>query len=221
MTDLPRITLLSSSARRREIVSRSWRNAAIDDSRGAEPRPAPREIAEDYVVRSAAAKLGQPPWEQSEGFLMSADTVVVLGEEILGKPNSASEARKMLEALSDTWHRVVTGVAILDSSTGACRTGRESTDIRTRQFSEQDIAAYIASGEPYDKAGAYAVQDDQFRPVTHVRGCYLNVVGLPVCLVSEILLNLGAGAGVRQPELVPYYANCEDCRLGDIVGGQS
>ena len=109
---LSKITLLSSSARRREIVRSSFFDAAIEDSRGEEPRPAPTEAAEDYVVRSAVAKLGGPPRTGEEGLQISADTVVVLRGEILGKPSSKEEARSMLNRLSDAWHEVTTGVAV-------------------------------------------------------------------------------------------------------------
>ena len=213
MAQPPRITLLSSSARRREILSRSFDNIEIDDSRGDEPRPSALEPVDDYVVRSAVSKLGGPPWRRTEGHLISADTVVVLDNEILGKPVSEVDARCMLRRLSDTWHRVVTGVAILDSATGRSRHAVETSHVRTRHFSDQEIEAYISSGEPFDKAGAYAVQDNRFKPVVTVRGCYLNVVGLPLCLVSTLLHELSAAARLRDLNSVPYYNDCRDCKL--------
>ena len=213
-----RITLLSASARRREIVGAAFPNAAIESSRGEEPRPEPGENTSEYVVRSALAKLGDPPAnvgarQAVNGVLLSADTVVALEGEILGKPASPEEARSMLERLSDGWHQVVTGVAVADGATGRTLTGVETSDVRTRSFSDNEIEAYVASGEPFDKAGGYAVQDEGFRPVVRADGCYLNIVGLPLCVVTELLQRLGAKPELRDLESVPYHDGCRDCRL--------
>ena len=210
--------MLSASARRREIVGAAFPNAAIESSRGEEPRPEPGENTSEYVVRSALAKLGNPPAnvgarESVNGVLLSADTVVALEGEILGKPASPEEARSMLERLSNGWHQVVTGVAVADGETGRTLTGVETSDVRTRSFSEDEIEAYIASGEPFDKAGGYAVQDENFRPVVRADGCYLNIVGLPLCVVTELLQRLGAKPELRDLERVPYHDGCRDCRL--------
>ena len=213
-----RITLLSASVRRREIVGAAFPNAAIESSRGEEPRPEPGENTSEYVVRSALAKLGDPPAnvgarESVNGVLLSADTVVALEGEILGKPASPEEARSMLERLSDGWHQVVTGVAVADGATGRTLTGVETSDVRTRSFSDDEIEAYVASGEPFDKAGGYAVQDESFRPVVRADGCYLNIVGLPLCVVIELLQQLGTKPELRDLESVPYHDGCRDCRL--------
>ena len=218
-----RITLLSSSARRREIVGAAFPNAAIEGSRGEEPRPERGEAASEYVVRSALAKLGEPPanvgtHQSVNGVLLSADTVVALEGEILGKPASPEEARTMLERLSDGWHQVVTGVAVSDGATGRTLTGVETSDVRTRPFSDDEIEAYVASGEPFDKAGGYAVQDKSFRPVRRADGCYLNIVGLPLCAVIELLQRLGATPELREPQSIPYYDGCRDCRLTRPTG---
>ena len=218
-----RIILLSASARRREIVGAAFPNAAIEGSRGEEPRPEPGEKTSEYVVRSALAKLGDPPANMGarqsvNGVLLSADTVVALDGEILGKPASAEEARSMLERLSDGWHKVVTGVAVADGATGRTLTGVETSDVRTRSFSDDEIEAYVASGEPFDKAGGYAVQDESFRPVVRADGCYLNIVGLPLCVVTELLQRLGAKPELRDLESVPYYEGCSDCRLIRTTG---
>lgn len=210
--------MLSASARRREIVGAAFEDAAIESSRGEEPRPEPGEETSEYVVRSALAKLGDPPAnvgarESVNGVLLSADTVVALEGEILGKPASPEEARSMLERLSDGWHQVVTGVAVADGATGRTLTGVETSDVRTRSFSDDEIEAYVASGEPFDKAGGYAVQDESFRPVVRADGCYLNIVGLPLCVVTELLQRLGAKPELRDLESVPYHDGCQDCRL--------
>ena len=219
LPDPIRITLLSSSARRREIVSHSFLDAAIEDSRGEEPRPTPAEAAEDYVVRSAVAKLGGPPRPDEEGLLVSADTVVVLEGEILGKPSSKEEARSMLNRLSDAWHEVTTGVAVQDTRTGEVSTGAETSYVRTRPFDDDEVEKYVSSPEPYDKAGAYAVQDDVFRPVVMTEGCYLNIVGLPLCLLLTLMRRHDPSVELRDLRSIPYYDRCNDCKLPSVAEG--
>ena len=215
-----RITLLSASARRREIVGAAFPKAVIESSRGEEPHPNAGEGAREYVVRSALAKLGDGgTGNVRDGVLLSADTVVALDGEILGKPASADEARSMLERLSDGWHQVVTGVAVTDGATGRTLTDAETSDVRTRAFSDDEIEAYVASGEPFDKAGGYAVQDESFRPVSRADGCYLNIVGLPLCVVLELLGRLGAAPELRTLEAIPYYDGCRECRLVSMDRG--
>ena len=216
----PKITLLSSSARRREIIGQSFDFASIENSRGEEPRPGSSESPHDYVVRSAVAKLGSPPWTGTEGILISADTVVVLDGQILGKPTSKEEARSMLERLSDAWHEVVTGVAVLDSRSGKLSTCARISSVRTRPFDDLEIEDYVSGSRPYDKAGGYAVQDDEFRPVLKTEGCYLNIVGLPLCLVTKLLRHHSSAIELRDLSGIPYYDRCTDCELGNVVEGQ-
>ena len=219
MPNAPRITLLSSSARRREIVSSCFSDAVIEDSRGEEPRPDTAEAAGDYVVRSASAKLGGFPANDDEGLLISADTVVVLDGTILGKPSSKDEARSMLNRLSDAWHEVITGVAVLDTRTGEVFTSTETSSVRTRPFSDVEIEEYVSSPEPYDKAGGYAVQDDVFRPVMQTSGCYLNIVGLPLCSLLTLMRHHDPAVELRDFESIPYYDRCNDCKLPSVAEG--
>ena len=123
----------------------------------------------------------------------------------------------MLENLSDAWHEVTTGVAILDSSNGTVSADAESSLVRTRPFTSEEIDVYAAGNEPYDKAGGYAVQDDRFRPVLRTEGCYLNIVGLPLCLVLTMLRRLEATVELRDLSGIPYYGRCTDCKLGDAL----
>ncbi|MXY20651.1 MAG: septum formation protein Maf [Dehalococcoidia bacterium] len=213
MSESNGISLLSSSPRRRELIKSLMNPVSISGSRGEEPRPAAGEIAEKYVIRSAIAKLGERSWSGGDGWLVSADTVVVLDGDILGKPNSDEEARAMLTRLRDRRHQVVTGIAVADAGSWQMRCEVETSDIYTRNYSDEDIEAYIARREPFDKAGAYAVQDDEFDPVIRVDGCYLNVVGLPMCLLVAALDTLGARPKLRPLDQIPYYDRCSDCRL--------
>ena len=208
------LTLLSSSPRRREIVSAFGGRVDVAGSRGTEPEPLKGEAPDDYVVRCAVSKLGAGPFESESGCLVSADTVVALDGEILGKPESDVHARSMLRRLRNRRHEVVTGVAVLDTATGRTITGAESSSVLTRDYSDGEIEKYIARHEPLDKAGGYAVQDGDFAPVSNVEGCYLNVVGLPLCLLVRLLRGVGVEAKLRPLNEVPYYGRCTDCRLG-------
>ena len=207
-------TLLSSSPRRREIVSAFGGRVDVAGSRGTEPEPLKGEAPDDYVVRCAVSKLGAGPFGSELGCLVSADTVVALDGEILGKPESDVHARSMLKCLRNRRHEVVTGVAVLDPTSGRAVTGSESSVVVTRDYSDEEIEKYIARHEPLDKAGGYAIQDGDFAPVSNVEGCYLNVVGLPLCLLVRLLRGVGVEAKLRPLNEVPYYGRCTDCRLG-------
>ena len=112
---------------------------------------------------------------------------MVLDGESIAKPLDVDDARAMLRRLWGTQHQVVTGMTILDASTGRCITQSMSADVAMREFTDAEMESSIASGTPMDKAGAYAIQDDEFRPASMLNGCYPNVMGLPVCRVVEIL----------------------------------
>ena len=125
----------------------------------------------------------------------------------------------MLRRLSDSWHDVTTGVAVLDSNTGLMSTGCETSLVRTRPFTDFEIEEYVSGPEPYDKAGGYAVQDDVFRPVVKTEGCYLNIVGLPLCLLVKMLRDYEPSVELRDLSSIPYYGRCNDCKLASILEG--
>jgi septum formation protein len=116
---------------------------------------------------------------------LGADTTVTLDNHILGKPADAADAARMLRLLSGRTHRVITGVALVTAE--ATEVAAEVTAVRFLSLTEEEIAAYIATGEPMDKAGAYAIQGRAARWIPRIEGCYFNVVGLPISLVSALL----------------------------------
>ena len=131
--------------------------------------------------------------------VLGADTVVVAPDgAILGKPVDKDDARRMLEMLRGKTHRVVTAVAVAEPGGGSVRDGSLSTAVLMRDYSDSDVNAYLDSGLPLDRAGAYGIQDEAFRPVANVEGCRLNVVGLPLCLTSELLAD-ASGWFARTP----------------------
>ncbi len=187
-----KLVLASASPRRRKLLENaglefSVRPADVDESR----RPAESPLG--YVERLAETK-ARAVWRAGE-LTLGADTTVVASGEILGKPADESEARTMLARLSGRAHEVVTGYCAFDGERAA--TGVETTKVFFRALSESEIAAYAASGEPLDKAGAYGIQGLASKFVERVEGCYFNVVGLPVARVFSLIAELTPTPGRR------------------------
>ena len=193
-----KIILASSSPRRAEIL----RNAGIDFGTwptDVDETPLPGEGAAAMVARLAEAKAraastqSDSPIHQDTGSLiLGADTTVELDGEILGKPENSADAREMLRKLSGRAHRVLTGVFLLQTSTGASRAAVETTTVTFAELSEEEIDAYIGTSEPFGKAGAYAIQGVAGRYISGISGCYYNVVGLPLARVYSLLRGLDA-----------------------------
>ncbi|HJX62125.1 MAG TPA: Maf family protein [Dehalococcoidia bacterium] len=196
----------------------------------------PEEMAE-ALARAKALSVAQ---RDRGGLVLAADTLVVEDDTILGKPRDADEAAAMLRRLRDREHRVITGIALLNPAqpgsvgippppegggihaapfTARCQKSpfgtlglvdHVTTAVRMRPYSEEEIAAYIARGEPFDKAGAYAIQDPAFHPVASYDGCYCNVVGLPLRAVIRLLRRVGLD--ITHEHLAGLPSECERCR---------
>ena len=190
----PLLILASASPRRRQILSGSWMGRlSVSTSGIEEDSPGPGETPAKYAVRIAAAKCRAVAGQPAPGLVIAADTVVELDGVIMGKPSSADEAREMLTALRGRDHSVTTGLAVASPWLAELLLGHETSNVRMRHYSNEETEAYIASGEPFDKAGGYAVQDIHLAPAERVRGCYLNVVGLPLCALSRLVADSGPG----------------------------
>lgn len=146
---------------------------------------------EDVAHRIALAKAEAIARLRPGAHVLAADTIVCLGRHIFGKPSDEQEARDMLIALRGKPHRVVTGIALLPPHPSDPILAHVNTSVLMRPYSDAEIDAYIATGSPMDKAGAYGIQDTDFHPATPVNGCYFNVVGLPLCAASEMLRQVG------------------------------
>ncbi len=158
-------------------------------------------------VALAKARATAPGLAPDE-VVLGADTLVVLEGTVLGKPRTPARARAMLVSLRGRAHQVVTGV-LLRAAAAQEWGAVVATDVRLRAYTDDEIEAYVARGEPLDKAGGYAIQDRQFQPVARLDGCYLNVVGLPLCAVARGLETLGVPPepGLSGP-LVPPCGYC-------------
>ncbi|HWO73432.1 MAG TPA: Maf family protein [Dehalococcoidia bacterium] len=202
-----RLVLASSSPRRRELLARL----------GFEFEVVPPEVDEDGAVTASARALARRLAREKaldvaarrpHEAVLAADTVVVLRGEVLGKPRDAAEARETLARLRGRTHRVITGVTL-------CVPGRRLlsaqvvTRVRMRTYGAEEVEVYIASGDAFDKAGAYAIQDERFHPVEAYAGCYCNVVGLPLWTALRLL----SAAGLQPPgapDMLPACAACPE-----------
>lgn len=186
------LVLASASPRRQALLAGQGLHFEVVPSALKEPAPEAGEIPADYAARMARIK-GEDIASRHPGkVILSADTIVVQDRNILGKPRDRAEAMAMLASLSGGWHEVVTGFCVLRDEDGlaVCRT--VSTRVHMALNPHDMLAAYIATGEPMDKAGAYGIQGVGAFLVDEVQGSYTNVVGLPLRSVLNILLEIGA-----------------------------
>jgi len=206
------LTLASASPRRRELLAVLGLPFDVTAADVDETIP-PGEDPGQAAVRLARAKAEAVAWREWDALVLGADTVVILDGRSLGKPADPDEAMSMLRALRGRRHTVVTGVAFCDSRTGETRTAAPETAVSMRAYAHDEIAASIAAGTPFDKAGAYAIQDETFVPVERIDGCYCNVVGLPLWTVHQLLREMDAGLPVRRPS--EKRAVCATCPLAN------
>jgi septum formation protein len=186
---MPRLVLASASPRRRELLAQAGYAFTVHPAHIPED-PLLHEEPVAYVVRLAREKaetvfreLSSDPSESL--VVLGADTTVTLDGQILGKPADAADAARMLRTLSGRTHRVITGVAL--ATEAGTEVAAEVTAVRFLTLSDAEIDEYVATGEPLDKAGAYAIQGRAAKWIPRVEGCYFNVVGLPLALVSALL----------------------------------
>lgn len=205
------LVLASSSPRRINIISSVWPRVPVLTPSGNEEPRRDNEPPTEMVVRIALQKAKEVALEIRDGYILSADTVVVLGDKILGKPRNCQEAIKMLEELRGGVHQVITGVVLLETSSGTSSHRVKTSDVGMRMISDLEIEKYVDSGEPFDKAGGYAVQDTSFKPADSILGCYLNVVGLPMCSVIDLIED--AGIDTKLSLDWDFSQECENCHL--------
>ena len=181
-----KLVLASSSPRRTEILERAgWPHEII--VAGIDETVLPNEEPAAYVQRLARSKAEAVASRLSEGVVLGADTTVVVANQILGQPVDDADARRMLRLLNAKWHDVLTGVAVVRLG-GETRVGYQTTRVRFAEMSEQEIDWYIATREPFGKAGAYGIQGKASLFIEEIEGDYLNIMGLPIRLVYELTL---------------------------------
>jgi MAF protein len=216
VTERPLLILGSNSPRRRQLLALTgWpfsvSAADVDESQLANENPT------DYVLRLAETK-ARAIEADADQIVLAADTTVVDAGEILGKPQDAQEATAMLKRLRGHKHQVYTGVVLRRLRDGLLLRDLCVTDVPMRNYSDEEIQAYVQTGDPLDKAGAYAIQHAEFQPVdiASMHGCYASVMGLPVCHVIRLM---------RQMDIQPntdFFRSCEtlleyDCPVSNAT----
>jgi len=186
------LVLASASPRRRELLTQAGYTFTVHPAHLPED-PRPGEAPIPYVTRLAREKAEAVFAELSAGSpaplqVIGADTTVTVDDQILSKPENPADAARMLRLLSGRSHHVITGVAVVTA--GSTEVAAEVTAVRFLSLSDAEIESYVASGEPMDKAGAYAIQGRAARWIPRIEGCYFNVVGLPLALVATMLESL-------------------------------
>lgn len=201
------LVLASASPRRRELLSRLEVPFDVlpvevveDATPGVRADILARRLARE---KAEAARLLAP-----KAGIVAADTVVVLDGAVLGKPRDPREAREMLSALRGRWHEVITAVAYLPKGELSPLIRHPVTSVEMRSYTDAEIDASIARGDPFDKAGAYAIQDSALNPVAGYEGCYCNVVGLSLWAAVEVMRKAGVEVDVRVEQLLPQCAEC-------------
>jgi MAF protein len=171
----------------------------VDETRLANEPP------DRYVLRLAEAKaraiLGRAHLNQ---VIIGADTAVVIDGDVLGKPKDLIEADQMLKRLRGRAHQVYTGIAVLRALDDKLLTDLCITDVPMRDYTDEEIRRYVMSGDPLDKAGAYAIQHREFRPVGDIQGCFAGVMGLPLCHLTNLLHEMDVDA---KPDIAAYCQN--------------
>jgi MAF protein len=201
------IILASASPRRSELLALlrvpfDVRPSDIVEDAGDGARP-------EIVARRLARKKAEAARLRGQGpAILAADTLVVYAGEILGKPGGPSEARDMLRRLRGRWHEVITGVVVLPEGRTSSLVRHAVTSVLVRYLGDDEIEGSIARRDPFDKAGAYAIQDPVLAPVESYEGCYCNVIGLPLWPTIEILRKAGVEVAARVDQLLPQCAAC-------------
>jgi septum formation protein len=182
------VVLASRSPRRRSLLEQLGVPIRVDAPE-VDESPEPGEAPDRLVCRLSCKKATEVARRRPGSTVLAADTVVVLEGRILGKPRDAEEAKAMLRALRGRTHQVLTAVTVAQG--GESETRLVASDVLLRDYSEGELAEYVDSGDPLDKAGAYAIQHAQFRPVARWEGCFTSIMGLPLRESATLLRRAG------------------------------
>jgi MAF protein len=215
---MPRLPLFlaSASPRRRQLLRKAGiafelYPIPVDEEALSAVYEGPLGVLGEYLAREKALAAWRSLHARGrEGLVLASDTTVLLDYRSLAKPRDQEEAAHMLRALRGQEHLVATGVALAGPSGGRMVSATSTTRVLMRDYGDDEIAAYIATGDPLDKAGAYSIQHPTFHPVASITGCHLGVIGLPVCIV-EALVNrapLPPSCQPGDPDACPWSGRC-------------
>ncbi len=206
--------ILASKSPRRQMLLRNLIDHFIVMEADISEIIQPEEKPADFVLRlasekalTAAKKIDQSTLE--DVIIIAADTIVVDGVEILGKPKNEKHAKNILDQLQDKNHQVLSGITVYQQENAQVLSKLVLTEVWMREYSGKEIQDYIDSGDPFDKAGAYAIQNDSFNPVQELKGCFANVMGMPLChlslLLGELNLQMNSSIADRCQESIQYH----------------
>ena len=214
-----RLILASASPRRRELFSLlqvPFVAAAADVDEEIEEGESPQEM----VCRLSLAKARAVAISYPEGLIVAADTIVALDGVVLGKPADEAGAVAMLRRLREREHTVLSGVTVYHPASGRVITELAESAVWMRAYADEEMAHYAASGDPLDKAGAYAIQHQNFSPVERIGGCYANVMGLPLCHLARALAQFGVTLTVDVPQACQGFTGHHCLVAGEILPDQ-
>ncbi len=218
------LILASQSPRRRHLLQLlntpfTCMAANVDEESITDPDPAVNVLETARVKAHAIAnqylheinRVNRPTW------ILAADTTVALGSKMFNKPANAQDARKMLKSLRDRAHEVHTGVVLLNPVTNQQVSGVNTAVVTMRDYSDAEIDAYIATGDPLDKAGAYAIQHPQFRPVARLDGCFMGVMGLSICHLIQMMNQLELPMAADLTAVSAAHAPYPPCQIRQTI----
>jgi MAF protein len=215
---MPTVILASASPRRREFMRSlgipfAIRVADIDErnGRGEPPDALVARLSREKALAVAAC--------HPDAVVIGADTIVTLDGHLLGKPTDARDASMMLRRLRDRPHQVYSGVTVSPPSQRRREpsTAVVSSTVWMRRYTDDEIASYVASGDPLDKAGAYAIQNASFHPVARMQGCYASVMGLPLCALSDLLVEIDIVPPIEAAQACAIHTDVSCCGGHDVV----
>ena len=214
-----KLVLASASPRRQELFSLlevPFMAAAADVDEEIEEGESPQEM----VCRLSLAKARAVAISYPEGLIVAADTIVALDGVVLGKPADEAGAVAMLRRLREREHTVLSGVTVYHPASGRVITELAESAVWMRAYADEEMAHYAASGDPLDKAGAYAIQHQNFSPVERIGGCYANVMGLPLCHLARALAQFGVTLTVDVPQACQGFTGHHCLVAGEILPDQ-
>ena len=203
------IGLASKSPRRIELLKLLGVNFDIITNNKAELKPNKNELPKLYSIKTSNDKLKKINTDNKE-FIIAADTIIAFQNQIFGKPTNANNAFEMLSKFSNNLHEVITTISILNTKTGDIKYNTKITKVHFKNWNHKNIEYYINNFDIKDKAGAYAIQDGINSPVQKIHGCTLNVIGLPICNLIELLLQF------KIIKLSKKIKNSELCKIINI-----
>ncbi|MCP5100655.1 MAG: septum formation protein Maf [Chloroflexi bacterium] len=209
------LILASQSPRRRELIQHlnlpvAYISANVDEAQITNPIPIVNVIE---TARLKAHAIAKTQTFAPDTWIVAADTTVALAERMLNKPTNRADARNMLLSLRGRAHFVHTGVVLLNPVTGQEAADVHSATVTMRNYSNEEIDAYIATGDPLDKAGAYGIQHEQFKPVAHLDGCFMGVMGLSICHLIQMITSCGIELRVSLTAVSQAHNQYHNCSI--------